>query len=117
MIEYIFSNRNTPRSFMRSAATVALGMAAGAVIGLGIGMVGAPCAFADDPVPAPAPVPAASNQMGNAFLQMLNSMLGRVVPGADSIIPSNLPDQLPVPGPAPAVPVPGAPAAVGQTVT
>ncbi|MBS9532887.1 hypothetical protein KIH27_04705 [Mycobacterium sp. M1] len=126
----ILTVHNTPRSVIRSALRAAGATTAAGLIGLGVGLAAAPSAFADEvPVPAPVPAPPAvpapgaaaalpggGNQVGNAFLQVLGSMLGRVAPGAEQMIPSTMPD----PGaavPAPAAPAAPAPAPAGQTVT
>lgn len=118
----ILTVHNTRRSFTRSAVKVVGGATAAGLIGLGIGLAVAPSAAADDPVPVPIPgaasaLPGAGNQVGNAFLQVLGSMLGRVVPGAEQILPATLPDPAATPA------TPDQPAAAesadpaGQTVT
>ncbi len=75
-----------------------------ALIGFGGGVAGAAPVLVDDPIPVPAPIvasapvavpaPAAANPAGgtavaNAFLQVLNSLLNSVVPGAGSIMPTD----------------------------
>ncbi|MEO6794327.1 MAG: hypothetical protein ABI253_06155 [Mycobacterium sp.] len=100
-----------------------------AVIGFGAGVAGAAPALVDSPMPIPSPVgapalpgmpgmpgsaaggSAAGVNAANSFLQALNGMLNRVVPGVGSIMPTDVSSLTP-PG-APALetpPVPGAPA-------
>jgi hypothetical protein len=108
-----------------------------ATLGFGVASAKAAPALVDDPMPIPAaigapalpgvPGPAAGGQAAgvnaaNSFLQALNGMLNRVVPGVGSIMPSDVSSLTPpgagVPG-APALetpPVPGAPAAAAAPV-
>lgn len=124
------------RSSLTRVGLSAMVMAAVGVIGFGSGVAGAVPTLVDDPVPAPSPVaapapagaapagaaPAAGVNAANSFLQMFNSMLDRVVPGASSMMPSDVSSLTPpadasapgAPGPAPA---PGAVAPQpGQTL-
>jgi hypothetical protein len=108
-----------------------------ATLGFGVASAKAAPALVDDPMPIPAaigapalpgvPGPAAGGQAAgvnaaNSFLQALNGMLNRVVPGVGSIMPSDVSSLTPpgagVPG-APALEtpsVPGAPAAAAAPV-
>lgn len=90
-----------------------------ASLGFGVASAKAAPALVDDPLPIPAPIgapalpgvpgPAAGNSAAgvnaaNSFLQALNGMLNRVVPGVGSIMPSDVSSLTP-----PAAGVPGAP--------
>lgn len=89
-----------------------------ATLGFGVASAKATPALVDDPMPIPAPVgapalpgPAAGNSAAgvnaaNSFLQALNGMLNRVVPGVGSIMPSDVSSLTP-----PGAAVPGAPGA------
>jgi len=92
-----------------------------ATLGFGVASAKAAPALLDDPLPIPAaigapalpgalPGPAAGNSAAgvnaaNSFLQALNGMLNRVVPGVGSIMPTDVSSLTP-----PSAPVPGAPA-------
>lgn len=96
-----------------------------ALIGFGAGVAGAAPALVDSPMPIPSPVgapalpglpgPAAGGSAAgvnaaNSFLQALNGMLNRVVPGVGSIMPSDVSSLTPPTAPAlETPPVPGAP--------
>ncbi|MEB3032178.1 hypothetical protein [[Mycobacterium] nativiensis] len=95
-----------------------------ATLGFGVASAKAAPSLVDDPLPIPAPIgapagvpglpgapgPAVGNSSAgvnaaNSFLQALNGMLNRVVPGVGSIMPSDVSSLTP-----PAATVPGAPA-------
>lgn len=91
-----------------------------ATLGFGVASAKAAPILADDPLPIPAPIgapalpgtpgPAVGNSSAgvnaaNSFLQALNGMLNRVVPGVGSIMPSDVSSLTP-----PGATVPGAPA-------
>ncbi|SNV85717.1 Uncharacterised protein [Mycolicibacter terrae] len=91
-----------------------------ATLGFGVASAKAAPTLVDDPMPIPAPIgapalpglpgPAAGGSAAgvnaaNSFLQALNGMLNRVVPGVGSIMPSDVSSLTP-----PAAGVPGAPA-------
>lgn len=102
-----------------------------ATLGFGVASAKAAPTLVDDPLPMPAPagapalpgVPGAAAggqsagvNAANSFLQALNGMLNRVVPGVGSIMPSDVgsltPPGAPAPGaPAVGTPPPGTPAA------
>ncbi|BBX14049.1 hypothetical protein MNVM_31300 [Mycobacterium novum] len=103
-----------------------------ATLGFGVASAKAAPALVDDPMPIPAPIGApalpgpavggssAGVNAANSFLQALNGMLNRVVPGVGSIMPSDVSSLTPpgatVPG-APALETPPAPVApVPQTL-
>lgn len=103
-----------------------------ATLGFGVASAKADPVLVDDPMPIPAPIgapalpgPAAGGSSAgvnaaNSFLQALNGMLNRVVPGVGSIMPSDVSSLTPpgatVPA-APALETPPAPAApVPQTL-
>ncbi len=113
------SNISSPAGKSHRWARVFAGFVAAGSLGMGLGLFSAPIAGADTPAPVPALPggPAAGNQMGNAFLHVLGSMLGKVVPGAEQMIPANLPE----PGApgltgGPGAPAPAPAAHVGQTI-
>jgi hypothetical protein len=106
-----------------------------ATLGFGVASAKAAPTLVDDPMPIPAPIgapalpglpgPAAGGSAAgvnaaNSFLQALNGMLNRVVPGVGSIMPSDVSSLTPpgatMPG-APALETPPAPVApVPQTL-
>ncbi|MBS9533620.1 hypothetical protein KIH27_08485 [Mycobacterium sp. M1] len=122
----MFANRfaNLRPALVRGATT----LAAAAAIGIGGALATANPAFADGPVPVPpvSPVPAgvagpggagpaAGVNAANSFLQVLNGMLNRVVPGAGSLMPSDVSALTPPAAGAPGAPLP-APAPAGGVV-
>ncbi|MDD7813527.1 hypothetical protein [Mycolicibacter sinensis] len=104
-----------------------------ASLGFGVASAKAAPTLVDDPLPIPAPIgapalpgvpgPAAGSSSAgvnaaNSFLQALNGMLNRVVPGVGSIMPSDVSSLTPptagVPGaPGVGTPPPGTPPAAG----
>ncbi|WP_131813805.1 hypothetical protein [Mycolicibacter kumamotonensis] len=91
-----------------------------ATLGFGVASAKAAPTLVDEPMPLPAPIgapalpgvpgpaaagPAAGVNAANSFLQALNGMLNRVVPGVGSIMPSDVSSLTP-----PTAAVPGAPA-------
>ena len=95
-----------------------------ATLGFGIASAKAAPTLVDDPLPIPAPISApalpgapgaavgnssAGVNAANSFLQVLNGMLNKVVPGVGSIMPSDVSSLTPPTGAVPGA-VPGAPA-------
>lgn len=90
-----------------------------ATLGFGVASAKAAPALVDDPMPMPIPSPVGAPALpgpaaggsdagvnaANSFLQALNGMLNRVVPGVGSIMPTDVSSLTP-----PAATVPGAPA-------
>jgi len=93
-----------------------------ATLGFGVASAKAAPTLVDDPVPMPAPAgapplpgvaaggQAAGVNAANSFLQALNGMLNRVVPGVGSMMPSDVNSLTPPGAPAPGAPAAGAPA-------
>ncbi|WP_154677571.1 hypothetical protein [Mycolicibacter icosiumassiliensis] len=96
-----------------------------ATLGFGVASAHAAPALVDDPMPIPTPlgtpaplgVPgsaaggsAAGVNAANSFLQALNGMLNKVVPGVGSIMPTDVSSLTPPGTPMSGAPVPGAPA-------